>query len=574
MPALPIVERELRVAARNRETYWSRSGVVLGLGLLWIPGLLGTLGTTTEINTFVFDGMLWAGFVVSCLACLFTADAISRERREGTLGLLFLSKVRVGDVLLGKIGSCGFKGLCMLAAFLPMLMIPVLAGGVTGGEAFREGLLLLNTFWFSLCVGLWASARSDEAFKAIRTACLVISAVLFIPYLVSYSSGILFRFREPPTWAEVAFASTALLSPLATLGYARDAFYQSSFFPFWISLVTVQASAWVLFLLTRRRLRAPPWELPAASRNSSPNGVADGIPAKKRIRFLHAYSNPVDWLVQHQRGILTTLWLAAAIEVFYFASSWAVFRGMFTLGWPSVIGWVTWFAASASTDALFARAGSKFFYESKRSGQLETLITTPLGPRGVVEGHWSALKKLLAWPVAVGLGAMLLDEDISLITEIGQPGGYSASWVTQCFITWGIDITGSILGILAVCWFGMLFALKGKSVAGIMLRAAALGTGLPALFKTLYAFAAEHITFTFSNSGLLESKMANWLEEIIVMLYYLWLFRLARKGVLRELSGAPSAPQKSAHASRITNHVSTPHHSHFSGKEPATDPTA
>ena len=56
----------------------------------------------------------------------------------------------------------------MLAAFLPMLMIPVLAGGVTGGEALREGLVLLNTFWFSFCGGLWASARSEEGFKALE----------------------------------------------------------------------------------------------------------------------------------------------------------------------------------------------------------------------------------------------------------------------------------------------------------------------------------------------------------------------------------------------------------------------
>jgi len=386
-------------------------------------------------------------------------------------------------------------------------------------------------------------------------------------------------------YKEAPVLITELLSPLTTLADGRDAFYKLSPWPFWISLAVVQLLGWFLLLLTavrlRRSLREPgeavivrPSKIHDAGISAGNNPISRAAQRPLRTRFLHAYTNPVDWLVQHQRGILTTLWIAAAIEVLYFASSWAVFRGMFTLGSPSVIGWIVWFAASASTDALFARAGSKFFYDAKRSGQLETLVTTPLGPRGVAEGHWSALKKLLAWPVAVGLGAMLLDEDISLITEIGQPGAYSAGWVTQCFITWGIDIAGSILGILAVCWFGMLFALKGKSAAGIMLRAAGLGTGLPALFKTLFAFAAEHITFTVSSSGLWEGKITSWLEEIIVMLYYLWLFRLARKAVLRELSGAPPAPQKSARASRLAHHLGSAHHRHFSSKEPATDITA
>jgi hypothetical protein len=565
MTALPIVERELRVAARNRETYWGRSGVVLGLGLLWIPGWMGTFGTTTEMNTFVFNGMLWIGFGVSCFACLFTADAISRERREGTLGLLFLSRVRAGDVLLGKLGSSGLKSLCMLAAFLPMLMIPVLAGGVTGGEAFREGLVLLDTFWFSLCAGLWASARSGEAFKSITTACLLVGVVVLAPFVWKILS---------PLYVRLQIGDIVILSPLATLFCARDEFYKGlTPWPFWISLGAVQLLGWVLLLFSGIRLRHSLRESDIAAINRKTSGEPTGDvsenppssvanrPRKSGARFLHAYSNPVDWLVQRQRGILTTLWIAAAIEVLYFASSWAVFRGMFTLGWPSVIGWVVWFAASASTDALFARAGSRFFYESKRSGQLETLITTPLGPRGVAEGQWSALKKLLAWPVAVAIGAMLLDEDISLITEIGQPGGYSPGWVTQCFITWGIDIAVNILGILAVCWFGMLFALKGKGAAGIMLRAAGLGTGLPALFKTLFAYGAEHITFTVSSTGLWPSTMTNWLEEIIIMVYYLWLFRWAKRAVLRELSGAAPVRQKSFHASRITHHVS-PHVRH------------
>jgi len=324
----------------------------------------------------------------------------------------------------------------MLAAFLPMLMIPVLAGGVTGGEALREGLVLLNTFWFSLCAGLWASARSAEGFKAIKKACLLVGFITLAPLIWNY-------LYNPSQMPSAALHIFDFASPLVTLIVARGFYYKGSEWMFWISLAAVQLLGWLLLLFAGIHLRHSLRESDKIATNRAPkNRTAENLfdeaaspdtvsrPAKKRNRFFDADGNPVAWLVQNQRGILTTLWIAAAIEVLYFASSWAVFRGMFTLGWPSVIGWVVWFAASASTDALFARAGSKFFYDSKRSGQLETLLTTPLGPRGVADGHWSALKKLLAWPVAVGLGSMLLDEDISLITEIGQPGGYSPGWVT------------------------------------------------------------------------------------------------------------------------------------------------
>lgn len=552
MPALPIVERELRVAARSRETYWSRAGVVLGLGLLWIPGWMGTFGTTTEINTFVFNGMLWAGFAVSCLACLFTADAISRERREGTLGLLFLSRVRVVDILLGKLGSSGFKGLSMLAAFLPMLMIPVLAGGVTGGEAFREGLVLFDTFWLSLCVGLYASVKPADAFRTIRNAVLIIAFVLFAPFLHDW-----IRLYALPVRSVGQSIPFELLSPLVTLLAGRDDSYKVNPSLFWVSFAALQVMAWLFLLLTavrlRRSLREPDGSLSPRER-AGVGGKEAFVSTTIPLSFV-GNKNPIYWLVQRQRGIRAALWAAATIEVVYFASSWAVFRGMFTLGWPSVIGWVVWFFASASTDALFARAGSKFFYDAKRSGQLETLLTTPLGPCGVIEGQWSALKKLLAWPVAIGLGAMLLDEDILLVTQVGQPGGYSFGWVTQCFVTWSIDIASGILGVLAGCWLGMLFALKGKNALGIMLRAAGLCTAVPAVFKALFAYGAERITFTVSSTGLWPDTISNWIEEFIILSYYLWLFRWAKKGVLRQLSGNAPMRKKSAHAPRITPHV-------------------
>src|SRR6516225_9155971 len=104
MTFLPILERELRARSRNRATYWSRFVVALLGVLVCLPQLLGGgLGTPASLGRYVFNGILTTAFLLSCCACFLTANAIDAERRDGTLGLLFLTRVRALDVLLGKL---------------------------------------------------------------------------------------------------------------------------------------------------------------------------------------------------------------------------------------------------------------------------------------------------------------------------------------------------------------------------------------------------------------------------------------------------------------------------------------
>src|SRR5437867_7526419 len=103
MTLLPVIERELRVRARNRATYWTRFAAALLGTLICLPPLMlsGPFSSSVVTGKSVFNGVWGAAFILCCFACLFTADVISAERREGTLGLLFLTRVRTLDVLLG-----------------------------------------------------------------------------------------------------------------------------------------------------------------------------------------------------------------------------------------------------------------------------------------------------------------------------------------------------------------------------------------------------------------------------------------------------------------------------------------
>src|SRR5262249_41854281 len=97
-------------------------GFRLGFG----PNQGGTLFGGLHLTLFL---SIW--IIVPLLA----ADCISRERRDGTLGLLFLTRLRPQEVVGAKGFAHGMRALTLWLAVLPALMIPFLLGGVGWHEA-------------------------------------------------------------------------------------------------------------------------------------------------------------------------------------------------------------------------------------------------------------------------------------------------------------------------------------------------------------------------------------------------------------------------------------------------------
>jgi len=265
MTFLPILERELRVRARRGSTYWSRSGVALAGLLICLPQLFaGGIGPMSPTGKYVFDSLVVGAFLLCGAASVLTADAISAERREGTLGLLFLTRVRSIDVLWGKLGSTGLACLCVLVGFLPVLMIPVMAGGVTGGEAFRKALALLNVLFLALVTGLLSSARETRKAKAFAVAIFWLCVLLFLPFF----------FEAIAVSSSPHRLTFGLLSPLVTVIYAGDANYRSHPQSYWLSLVLVNTLSWLLVAWAAVELR----------RRVREEGAADAASASAQFR--------------------------------------------------------------------------------------------------------------------------------------------------------------------------------------------------------------------------------------------------------------------------------------------------
>src|SRR5438094_475716 len=113
MTFFPILERELRARARRPSAYWGRFTAAL-VGIFVV--LLSTTGSEHPKVTgkILFESITWVTFILSCSACFLSADVISSERREGTLGLLLLTRVKPFDILMGKLGSSGLASLSAL----------------------------------------------------------------------------------------------------------------------------------------------------------------------------------------------------------------------------------------------------------------------------------------------------------------------------------------------------------------------------------------------------------------------------------------------------------------------------
>src|SRR5262249_11952150 len=130
MTFLPIVDRELRVASRRRSTYWIRAGAATGVMVLGTWSFLMMRQESPRQIAMTLFGILTGSAVLYSLlsGVRSTADCLSQEKRDGTLGLLFLTDLKGYDVVMGKLAATSLNVLYSVLAVVPMLAIPLLMG--------------------------------------------------------------------------------------------------------------------------------------------------------------------------------------------------------------------------------------------------------------------------------------------------------------------------------------------------------------------------------------------------------------------------------------------------------------
>lgn len=135
MTFLPIVQRKLNVAARRpltrRVRFWT-SGLAIIITLFLLL-LIEFSSARSAVGASLFGLVRWYAFGLCLLSGIFlTADSISSERHQGTLGLLFLSELKATREIVH-----GHAKALALAFFWPIMLFVALLFVPTGFQAAR-----------------------------------------------------------------------------------------------------------------------------------------------------------------------------------------------------------------------------------------------------------------------------------------------------------------------------------------------------------------------------------------------------------------------------------------------------
>ena len=327
-----------------------------------------------------------------------TADCVSCEKREGTLGLLFLTPLTGSDVVWGKMACHGLRLLFGVCAVFPVFFLPLLTGGVTWPEVSRILLALLLALLLAASVGVFVSVVGTESRRTMMAAFASIVLVTAMPmaYLLARQIVLPVPTRSPglPQLSPIYTILSALES-----GYTRAGgpalFWGSAGALFALSMCLVAASGLLVGLMVQAASKG------SGRRRSRAAGFAlSGLLER----------NPYEWTLLRGAGEAQSLGVLTHCFVGFFAA--ALIVSLTTPYWQAgfTAAFFTALAIHLITKLRFVVEVTRQISADRQSGAMELLLVTGLSEGSILEGHKRALRAVSRKPLMLLIGLNLVLE--------------------------------------------------------------------------------------------------------------------------------------------------------------------
>ena len=359
MNATALIVRELRSESRRPANYWLRVLAAAGLILVFASIMLSEQLDLSRVGATLFMGLnrtlLFAFWV---LVPLMTADCVSREKREGTLGLLFLTPLTVFDVIASKAAIHVLRALTLYLAALPLMGLPLVLGGVDWRWVLVSALQQANAVLLGIAAGLYASARGGSM---IQVMVLAEGLALGLAVISSIVVGLL------------AFAVAG--RPRGFVGLVAFAGVTASW-----SLLLFVSILWA----SVRRLQTT-WQQDSSG-PEQPRWVKHFSSSEFWQSFFHWDTsrtldrNPIAWLQEYLWTARLTKWgwlVVVLVTEFVLLTYYGARRSPF---------WQPLLTVALGLGIAFSAVGS--FRREQETGLLELLLVTPLSVRQLLGGRF------------------------------------------------------------------------------------------------------------------------------------------------------------------------------------------
>jgi ABC-type transport system involved in multi-copper enzyme maturation permease subunit len=385
----PVLIRELRVAGRNLWNNWYRvmaAGAVLLIGLC--TELFDTRSDGRQLFTMIHQ-------VLFCIIWIFvplaTADCISKERREGTLGLLFLTPLRASEVVVAKCLAQAGRAASMWLAAVPVLTLAFLMGGITKWEVALSVLIHFSSLFCALAAGIAVSSYFTE-WSRVMVAAIFASALVLVVYVLAQS------------WV-ASFSGGPFADGFRfLLDWDRG---NPSLYPKWVAWMLLPCALSIALLVSVVTLTGLIVSRRINTESSTPSRFAS---FSAKIIFPALYrswsrkrllENPVGWLEQRT-------WTARALQWGWVAIMIAVYSVIAARldDWlyelaeiHRVLGWGLLAALGLTAAGSLRR--------ERENGMLSLLLITPLTPDKIVLGRIKGLWGQIRWATALFVGGWI-----------------------------------------------------------------------------------------------------------------------------------------------------------------------
>lgn len=403
MQFLPIVQRELLVAARKRGTYLSRT-LSAGVLLAMFAALMSVNRERPIFNGAHILQVLSAIVFFECMIAgvRYTSDCLSEEKREGTLGLLFLTNLSGLDVVLGKMIARSLGAVFNLVAVIPILALTVMIGGVTGIQIATLSLAFGVSMLFSLCVGAFISSRGIRERSVLIATLALILVATFLPLILSDFALFLGNFLRN-------LGITAIASMLQ-----HDLFlWLPKFSPFYLFREAgrgfapgVSSSSWTLLTVSAGLILYASWRIHHSfgePERPEAKPLDRGSTRTRRRSSIRFEVGPILWLASRSRTRGGMILIFGLMAVCFGIFARIAMEQKMPAGPPIII--LGSYGFHLFYKFLVTAETTRQLNEDKRSGALELLLTTPILESDVVRAQIKATRK--SWgPAAVCVALM------------------------------------------------------------------------------------------------------------------------------------------------------------------------